>query len=189
MVTIGPDGLLATPLPLSLADGPEDGPHGTLLGHFARANPQARPTGGEPAEALAIFMGPDAYISPAWYASKAEHGRVVPTWNYVTLQARGQLTLFDDPVALHALVSRQTRERESGRAEPWQVTDAPAEFVASQLRGIVGFRLRIDLLEGKWKASQNRPEADRAGVRSGLASEESPMRSAMKEPAPGGRPA
>jgi transcriptional regulator len=167
LVTLTADGLIASHVPLLL--DAEAGPNGTLVGHLARANPQA--TAVPLAPALVIYNGPDAYISPSWYATKREHGRVVPTWNYVAIHAYGTLELFDDAARLHALVSRLTDHKEQPRAEPWAVTDAPAPFVQGQLKGIVGFALPIDRLQGKWKMSQNRPEADRAGVAAGLAAE------------------
>ncbi len=175
LVTVTADGPFASHLPLLL--DPEDGPHGVLHGHIAKANPQWRATLPH-VPALAIFAGPDAYISPSWYPSKQEHGRVVPTWNYVTVHAVGPVEFFDDEEHLHQLVSRLTRQREAARAQPWSVDDAPADFVAAQLRGIVGVTLRIDRLLGKWKLSQNRPAADQLGVVAGL-DEANPVRAAM----------
>lgn len=166
VVTLGTGGLAATPLPLLL--DPDERAFGTLYGHLARANPQWREAapGGE---ALAIFMGPDAYVTPAWYEAKAETGKVVPTWSYETIQARGPAEFFDDPDRLHAVVTRLTDRHEAARAEPWAVADAPEPFVRAQLRGIVGLRLPIARLEGKRKMSQNRSLADQARVREGLA--------------------
>lgn len=167
LVTMTAEGLVGTPLPLLLAA--DEGPLGTLYGHVAKANPQWRlaPVG----EALAIFAGPDAYVSPGWYATKAEHGRVVPTWNYAAVHAYGEAEFFDDPVRLRAVVARLTDRQEAGRAAPWSVDDAPEDFVRAQLRGIVGLRLPISRLEGKRKFSQNRSAADRAGVAAGLKAE------------------
>ena len=165
LVTTGPDGLIASHVPLLL--DPDAGPHGTLHGHLARANPQARATG----EALAIFPGPDAYITPSWYATKQEDGKVVPTWNYVAVHATGPLDWFDEPGQLLDLVTRLTERHEAARAEPWAVADAPTDYVAGMLRGIVGFSIAIARLEGKWKMSQNRPPADRAGVVAGLSAQ------------------
>lgn len=170
LVTATDEGLIATPLPLFLV--PEEGPHGTLYGHVARANPQWRlPPAGD---AMALFMGPDAYVSPSWYPSKQEHGKVVPTWNYVAVHAYGPVEFFDDPDRLLAIVTRLTDLHERPRAEPWAVTDAPDAFVRAQLKGIVGLRLPIARLEGKRKMSQNRSEADRRGVAAGLAGSEQP---------------
>ena len=163
LVIAAGDGFEASPLPLLI--DPEPAPLGTLSGHIARGNPLAR---GDGAMALAIFMGPDAYVTPSWYATKRETGRVVPTWNYVTIHAEGRLHFFDEPARLLTLVKRLTERHESGRATPWAVEDAPADFIAAQLKGIIGFTLALTRLEGKWKMSQNRPAADRAGVVAGL---------------------
>jgi transcriptional regulator len=167
LVTATAEGLVATPLPLMLAD---EGERGVLYGHVARANPQWKlpPVG----EALAMFGGPDAYITPSWYASKREHGKVVPTWNYVAVHAYGPVEFFEDPDRLYDVVTRLTNLHEGERPERWAVTDAPAEFIRSQLRGIVGLRLPIARIEGKRKLSQNRPAGDRQGVAAGLAESE-----------------
>jgi transcriptional regulator len=164
LITPTAEGLLATFLPL-LFD-PSVGEHGALLGHVARNNPhwRAEPTG----ESLVILRGPDSYITPSWYASKAEHGRVVPTWNYLTAHLHGTLVVHDDVLWLDALVRRLTDQHEAGREQPWSVSDAPDAFVAGQLRAIVGVELRISRIEAKAKYSQNRPEADREGVVAGL---------------------
>ena len=163
-VTATAEGLMATPLPLFLEAS--EGEHGVLYGHLAKANPQwrAAPT----AEALAIFAGPDAYVTPSWYASKAEHGKVVPTWNYAAVHAYGTPEFFDDEARLHEVVMRLTDLHEAPREGPWAVGDAPAPFVKSQLKGIVGLRLPISRLEGKRKLSQNRSSVDREGVVNGL---------------------
>jgi transcriptional regulator len=165
LITATAQGLIATPLPLFLA--PEEGPYSTLYGHLARANPQWKlpPTG----DAMALFMGPDAYISPSWYPSKLKHQRVVPTWNYVTVHAYGPVEFFEDADRLLDLVTRLTDLHEGPRAEPWAVTDAPEAFIRAQLKGIVGLRLPITRIEGKRKMSQNRSAEDRAGVVVGLA--------------------
>jgi transcriptional regulator len=168
LITTTDEGLVATPLPLFLA--PEEGSYGTLYGHLARANPQWKlpPTG----DAMALFMGPDAYVTPSWYAAKLEHGKVVPTWNYVAVHAYGPAEFFEDADRLLEAVTRLTNLHEQSRAEPWAVTDAPASFIRAQLRGIVGLRLPITRIEGKRKMSQNRGAADRAGVAAGLAASE-----------------
>jgi transcriptional regulator len=170
LVTMTSEGLLSSPLPLFLVG--DEGGHGVLYGHLARANPQWKypPLG----EAMGIFMGPDAYVSPSWYATKRETGKVVPTWNYVTVHAYGQVEFFDDPDRLLEIVTRLTNFQEGVRADPWAVSDAPADFVSAQLRGIVGLRLPISRIEGKRKMSQNRSAADRAGVIKGLAESERP---------------
>jgi len=165
LVTMGSEGLDATPLPLML--DPSDGPHGSLIGHIARANPQWRTTD-TAHEALAIFSGPDSYITPSYYETKRLTGKVVPTWNYVTVHARGRISFFQEPEALLDLVRRLTDRHEGERPAPWAVSDAPADFIQSQLRAIVGLRLEITQLTGKWKMSQNRSPADRAGVVAGL---------------------
>jgi transcriptional regulator len=134
---------------------------------MARANDQlaALREGGE---ALVIFQGPEAYITPSWYASKREHGKVVPTWNYVVVQTWGTPQVIDDAEWLHVQINELTRAQERTRTEPWQVADAPADFVAAQIRGITGIEIPIARIEGKWKVSQNRPEADRRMVVAGL---------------------
>lgn len=164
LVTSTEEGLVATPLPLILDES--EGEFGTLYGHVAKANRQWQlaPIG----EALAIFPGPDAYVTPSWYASKREHGKVVPTWNYVAVHAHGPVEFFEDAERLRDVVTRLTLRHESERDEPWAVEDAPERFIEAQLRGIIGLRLPITRLFGKRKMSQNRPEADRAGVAAGL---------------------
>ncbi len=165
LVTLTADGLIASHVPMLL--DPEPTPYGTLLGHVARPNPQAR--GSVPGvQALAIFQGPDAYITPSWYATKRNNGKVVPTWNYVTIHAYGPVEFFNDTERLRAIVTRLTEREERARTEPWAVTDAPADFIDGMLKGIVGFALPIARLEGKWKMSQNRPAQDRVGVVAGL---------------------
>ena len=168
LVTLREDGLIASHVPMLL--DAEPAPYGTLLGHVARPNAQAR--GAMPGvQALAIFHGPDAYITPSWYATKHENGKVVPTWNYVAIHAYGPVEFFDDRERLRAVVTRLTERFETPRAEPWAVSDAPADFIDGMLKGIVGFAMPIARLEGKWKMSQNRPPADRAGVVAGLESD------------------
>ena len=165
LVTLGRDGLRASILPM-LFD-PQDGEHGTLRGHLARPNPQWRDF--DPAvEALAILDGPDAYVTPAWYEEKRLTGKVVPTWNYVTVQAHGSLTLRHDPEWLVAHVRRLVERHEASRDEPWSVDDAPAGYVETQARAIVGLELRISRLAAKRKLSQNRSAADFDGVIDGL---------------------
>jgi len=149
---------------------PEPTPFGTLRGHLARANPQGRATVPN-STALAVFLGPEAYVTPAWYPTKAQTHKVVPTWNYVAVHAAGTLRWFDDPDRLLALVTELTESQEEGRSAPWAVSDAPADYIKSTLRGIIGFELAITRLDGKWKLSQNRAAPDRAGVAAGLADE------------------
>lgn len=166
LATQTPDGLIASHVPMLL--DPLPAPYGTLIGHLARPNPQAR---GAIGDALAIFQGPDAYITPAWYATKRATGKVVPTWNYVAVHAYGPVEFFDDAARLLDVVTRLTERQESRRSAAWAVSDAPADFIRDMLNGIVGFAIPVSRLEGKWKMSQNRSAEDRAGVVAGLAAE------------------
>ena len=169
LITSTADGLVATLLPFVYDD--EGGGPGRLLGHVARNNEQWRtPALGE---VLVIVRGPDAYVSPSWYAAKREHGRVVPTWNYVTAHVHGRLVVHDDVAWVEALVRRLTAKHEGNREAPWSVDDAPPAFVAGQLRAIVGVEVEITRIEAKLKLSQNRSAADVDGVVEGLAGEES----------------
>ncbi|WP_053150464.1 FMN-binding negative transcriptional regulator [Pseudomonas sp. P97.38] len=172
LVTHGEQGLQASHLPLLL--DPQEGPNGSLYGHMARANPQWRDLEAG-AEALVIFAGADAYVSPAFYPGKHEHGKVVPTWNYQAVHAYGRAEVFSDAPRLRKLVSDLTDHHESGRAQPWRLDDAPAEYIDSMLKAIVGFALPLQRLEGKRKLSQNRSPADAAGVRQGLAASPDPQ--------------
>ena len=167
LVTMTDGGLVATFLPL-LFD-PTVGERGALLGHVARQNDQwkRQPVG----EALVIVRGEDAYITPSWYPSKAEHGRVVPTWNYTTAHVFGELVVHDDPAWVDDNVRRLTERQEAGRAAPWSVDDAPSDFHAGQLRAIVGIELLINRVEAKFKMSQNRRDTDIDGVVAGLAAD------------------
>ncbi|MGF6327887.1 transcriptional regulator [Pseudomonas sp. BS3782 TE3695] len=166
LVTHGEQGLQASHLPLLL--NADQGPNGTLYGHFAKANAQWKELQNG-AEALVIFAAADAYVSPGFYPTKAEHGKVVPTWNYVAVHAYGTGEVFTDTDRLRDLVSALTERHEAGRAQPWKVADAPADYIDGMLKAIVGFALPIQRLEGKRKLSQNRSAADIAGVREGLA--------------------
>ena len=168
LVTMTAEGLVATAIPFFLDDS--EGPHGTLYGHMARANRQWQlPPAGD---ALVIFSGPDAYVTPSWYASKAEHGKVVPTWNYTAVHAHGPVEFFDDEARLRDIVTRLTDVHEEVRAKPWSVADAPDDYIRAHLRGVVGIRLPVARLEAARKMSQNKSEADRAGVAAGLAQSE-----------------
>ncbi|MHC5347390.1 FMN-binding negative transcriptional regulator [Metapseudomonas furukawaii] len=171
LTSAGAQGLMASHLPLLLVPG--EGEFGTLYGHFARANPHWRDLA-EGSEALVVFSGPDAYIHPGWYPAKAEHGKVVPTWNYIAVHAWGQAEVFDDPERLLALVRRLSDRHEARQARPWSVDEAPDDYLAGMLRAIVGFALPIRRLEGKWKLGQNRSAADQAGVREGLSASAEP---------------
>jgi transcriptional regulator len=165
LVSVGSAGLVANPIPFIL-DGTAS-PLGTLRAHLSRANAQWRDF--DPAhEALVVFQGPETYITPSWYAAKREHGKVVPTWNYAIVQAHGRMRIMDDSEWLRRQIDVLTETQETARPEPWAVSDAPAPFVAAQLKGIVGVEIEIARIEGKWKVSQNRSEADRLGVSAGL---------------------
>jgi transcriptional regulator len=176
LITSGPQGIVASHLPMLFDPTPL--PNGRILGHVARANPQWRGYDGQ-SEALAIFPGPEAYISPAWYATKRATGKVVPTWNYVAVHAYGRLEFFEDAVRLRSLVGRLTERHESRRPAPWAVDDAPKDFIDGQLKAIVGFEMAIQRLEGKWKLSQNRTPDDRAGAIAGLKQEGGPAEQAV----------
>jgi transcriptional regulator len=165
LITAGPAGLLANPFPF-LVD-PEGSEKGTLRLHIARANPQWRELEAID-ECLVVFQGPQDYVTPSWYATKRETGKVVPTWNYATVHAWGHPRVMNDDAWLRRQIEDLTRSRESRRTAPWQVDDAPADFVAAQMRGIVGVEIVISRIEGKWKMSQNRPAADRSGVVAGF---------------------
>lgn len=164
LITATANGILATLMPFVF--DPTAGEHGALHGHLARNNPQwSEPAAGE---SLAIIQGAVAYISPSWYASKAEHGRVVPTWNYSTVHVYGNLVIHDDPAWLASHVRRLSDHNEAGSERPWTVDDAPERYIAGQLRAIVGVELLITRIEAKHKLSQNRPDADVDGVVAGL---------------------
>lgn len=166
---------------------PAPAPHGTLRGHVARANPlwRERHEGGE---ALAIFQGPQAYVTPSWYPSKRDTGKVVPTWNYAVVHARGPLVVRDDRAWLRDLVSRLTDLQEAGLPQPWGIADAPADYIERMLEAIVGIEIPVVQLQGKWKVNQNRPEADRSGVIDGLVRRGDAQALAMAELVAGKRP-
>ncbi|MFC0132237.1 transcriptional regulator [Massilia eurypsychrophila] len=155
------DGLVADHIPFEIGAPSAAAPHGTLRAHVARANPLWRQAG---AGALVVFQGPSAYVSPSLYQEKPVSGKVVPTWNYAVVHAHGLLRAIDDPAWLLALLERLTARHEAPRAAPWAVADAPADYLASTLKAIVGIEIPLDRLDGKWKLSQNRPPADRAAV-------------------------
>jgi transcriptional regulator len=141
-------------------------PCGTLQGHIARANPLWRQAAD--AEVLVIFHGPQAYVTPSWYPTKREHGKAVPTWNYAVVHARGRLRVIEDPVWLRQQLEALVTHHESSFAEPWQISDAPPDYINKMLGAIVGIEISITGLTGKWKISQNQPEANRTGVVKGL---------------------
>lgn len=178
LVTLASDGIRASILPMLYY--PDEGPSGTLRGHLARGNPQWRDVSAE-VEALAIFDGPDAYITPSWYEEKRRTGKVVPTWNYVTVHARGSIVLHHEPQWLIPHVRRLVERHEAARAVPWSVDDAPASYIESQARAIVGLELRITRLEAKRKLSQNRDDEDVEGVIAGLADGEPTERAVATE--------
>ena len=161
-------------------DRPEDGGDGRLIGHLALANPQWR-SAGPGTVALAIVHGPQAYVSPSWYPGTARHGKVVPTWNYVSVHVTGPLTIHRDAEWLREVVGRLTARHEAGRPAPWQVSDAPRDFIDGQLRAIVGVELAIATVEAKEKLSQNRDAADRAGALDGLRHEPGPGPAAIAD--------
>ena len=165
LVTSGPGGLTANHVPFVLDADPA--PFGTLRAHVARANPMWREFAAD-VEALVLFQGPQTYITPSWYATKKETGKVVPTYNYMVVHAHGVMRAIDDAVWLREFVGRLTDRFESSRAKPWAMTDAPEDFIASQLRAIVGIEIKLTRLVGKWKVSQNRNDIDREGVIAGL---------------------
>lgn len=167
LVSNGSDGPVANPLPFLLdADVP---PNGRLRVHLAKANPQWRLLADNPASpVLVVFQGADTYVTPSWYETKRETGKVVPTWNYATVHCWGRPTVIEDAGWLRRQIGALTDHKESGRAAPWAVEDAPEPYVQSQIKGIVGLEIPVARSEGKWKVSQNRPEADRVGVVEGL---------------------
>ena len=177
LVTVSDAGLFASHLPVLL--DPARGPFGTIEGHIARANPHHRLA--TAMEGLLVFLGPDAYVSPSWYAAKQEHGRVVPTWNYIAVHAYGAVRFRDDEAFLRSQVARLTAHHEARREHPWAVADAPASYIDAQLRAIVGVEVEISRLEGKWKMSQNRSEADIDGVIEGLSASGEPAHIAVAE--------
>lgn len=170
LVSHGPQGLEASHIPLLL--DPDAGEFGTLHGHLARANPHWRALAA--GEVMVIFPGVDAYISPGFYAAKAEHGKVVPTWNYETVHAYGQAEVFTDAQRLLQVVSGLTDRHEARQAQPWSVSDAPTDYIDGMLKAIVGFSIPIARLEGKRKLGQNRSNADLQGVQAGLSASSDP---------------
>ena len=178
VLVTGAGGILeANHLPLLI--NPLPSPQGTLRGHVARANPLWRQVQKAEAEALVVFQGPQVYVTPSWYPEKRASGKVVPTWNYAVVHARGPLIIHDDRDWLRDLVSRLTDQQEAGRAQPWGIADAPADYIERMLGAIVGIEIPISRIEGKWKVSQNRADADRAGVVDGLAQSADPQARAM----------
>jgi transcriptional regulator len=165
LVTLGADGLNANHIPFELTD--DGSPFGILRAHVARANPVWREFSSA-VEALAIFQGAHAYVSPSWYPSKQDNGKAVPTWNYMVVHARGPLRVVDDVEWLRGLVTRLTERHEASNTQPWKVTDAPPDYIDKMLSAIVGIEIPVTQLIGKWKVSQNQPEANRKGVEARL---------------------
>lgn len=161
LVTHSAHGLEANHIPLLI--DPDPAPFGTLRGHVARANPLWKNVDAH-TEVLAVFQGPQGYVTPSWYASKAQHGKVVPTWNYAVVHAHGPLKVYDDAAWLRKLVTRLTQSQEARRDKPWQVTDAPTDYIDTMLKAIVGIEIPVRRLQGKWKMSQNRLPQDRNSV-------------------------
>lgn len=168
IVTAGPGGLTANQIPVLVYS--EECELGVLRAHLARGNPQLRELSSVE-ECLVVFQGPQRYVTPSWYATKRETGKVVPTWNYVTVHAWGRPQVMDDAAWLRRQLEDLTASQEDRRAPPWAVNDAPEAFIAAQMKGIVGVEIKVSRIEGKWKVSQNRSPADRAGVISGLGEE------------------
>lgn len=167
LVTFGVDGLCANHIPLLLSEKPE--PYGLLSGHVPRTNPVWCEASSQ-VEAMVIFQGPDAYITPSWYASKQQTGKVVPTWNYTVVHAHGHIRAIDDTEWLRAHLEMLTNQQEAAFPHPWSVSDAPGDFTEKLLGNLIGIEIPISKLIGKWKVSQNRPEPDKAGVVTGLRS-------------------
>ena len=170
LATLSPHGLEANHIPLLLDAG--SSPFGTLRGHVARANPLWREAAGG-IEALAIFHGPDSYITPSWYATKRETGKAVPTWNYAVVHARGELRVIDDAAWLRGQLTALTACHEAAFPEPWSLADAPPDYIDKMIAAVVGIEIVIRRLDGKWKVSQNQPPQNRAGVVSGLTAQDS----------------
>jgi transcriptional regulator len=165
LITAGPGGLIANPVPFLI--DPDASKHGTLRAHLARGNPHWHELAAVN-ECLVVFQGPQEYVTPSWYATKQETGKVVPTWNYVTVHAWGPPQIIEDAAWLRRQLDDLTLLKEGKLPQPWAVGDAPEPFIAAQMKGIIGVEIPIECIEGKWKLSQNRPEKDRAGVVTGL---------------------
>ncbi|AWC24400.1 Protease synthase and sporulation protein PAI 2 [Aminobacter sp. MSH1] len=167
LICNGAEGPVANPLPFLL--DADVGPNGRLQAHLARANPQWRLLAEMPdVPVLVVFQGAESYITPSWYETKRETGKVVPTWNYAMVQVRGTVRVIEDKDWLAGQIARLTATHEAGRSEPWQVTDAPQAYIDAQIKGIVGLEIDIASIDGKWKVSQNRPLGDRVGVAEGI---------------------
>lgn len=173
LVTHGDDGLAASPVPFLLYA--DEGERGVLRAHMAKANPHWRALGGG-AECLVVFQGPAGYVTPSWYPSKAAMGQAVPTWNYATVQVWGKAVVTEAAAWLRRQLDDLTRRHEQSRPQPWSVADAPAAYLERQMQAIVGIEIPIDRIDGKWKLSQNKDAADRAGVVAGMSADADPHR-------------
>ncbi len=168
LVTMGPDGLGADHIPFEIAPPTPEAPFGTLRGHVARANKVWQQDG---QDAMVVFQGASAYITPGWYEEKRASGKVVPTYNYAVVHAHGSLRTIEDPAWLLGLLGRLTTKYEGARAMPWKVEDAPREYIETLLKAIVGIEIPVQRMQGKWKVSQNRPLQDRLNIAEGLAAQ------------------
>lgn len=171
LVTHGEGGLEASPVPFLLYA--DEGKHGVLRAHLAKANPHWKLLAGH-AECLVVFQGVDGYVTPSWYPSKAQTHKTVPTWNYAIVQVRGQATVIDDAIWLRRQLDDLTTLHEKSRPQPWSVSDAPADYIAAQMQAIIGIEIPINRIDGKWKMSQNKDEADRNGVIAGMSLDKDP---------------
>lgn len=178
LVHQGPQGLVADHLPLLRSQG-ADGQADTLIGHVARNNPLWQVADGQ--SCLVVFQGPSAYVSPNWYATKAEHGKVVPTWNYAVVHVQARLTALHEPTQVRAILNTLTDHFEQHQPRPWAMSEAPEDFTERLLGQIVGLRLNVMGLQGKWKISQNQPEANRCGVRQALSNHPGQAEQAVAE--------
>ncbi|MDQ6779598.1 MAG: FMN-binding negative transcriptional regulator [Candidatus Eremiobacteraeota bacterium] len=182
LITVGADGPLATHIPMFVQ--PQPGPMGVVFGHIARANGHWEKSDVS-IPVLAVFVGPQAYITPSWYDTKKQTGKVVPTWQYLAVHARGPIRFIHDPAALHDIVHRSTLIQEGSREHPWALEDAPSDYIDRQLRAIVGFEISVSSIEGAWKLGQNKNEADRRGVIEGLeACEHATLAALVRESGP-----
>ncbi|MFZ5484109.1 MAG: FMN-binding negative transcriptional regulator [Pseudomonadota bacterium] len=173
LITHGDTGLEASPIPFLLYA--DEGKHGILRAHLAKANPHWKSLAGH-AECLVVFQGPDGYVTPSWYPSKAETHKVVPTWNYATVQVWGHAAVIEDPAWLRRQLDDLTADQEMLRPQPWSVSDAPTDYIATQMKAIIGIEIPINRIDGKWKMSQNKDNADREGVIAGMRSDTDPHR-------------
>ncbi len=176
LITGGEGGLNASPVPFLIYDA--EGEFGTLRAHVARANPHWRELG-DMAECLVVFQGEQGYITPSWYPTKEATHKVVPTWNYVTVHAWGKPHIVEDGLWLRRLLEDLTQVQESQRVQPWNINDAPSDFIDTQMKAIIGIEIPVGRVEGKWKMSQNRPAVDQAGVVEGLRSASDAHRNAI----------